>query len=62
MRVTIEPTQGPVRLHSTGEVIHHRKVIIEVPSDEIGADEAIAMCNEALVAYGYHPDNIYEKE
>lgn len=51
MRVTLENTESERK----------SKTIIEVNNDDLNIDEAIEMIASALIAFGYHPDNVYDR-
>lgn len=53
MKITIEPTEKDSQ---------HRTISIADVSDDLTSDEALAMVYNALVAWGYHPTNIYPED
>mgnify|MGYP001560785035 CR=1 FL=1 len=57
MRITIEPTADQ---SNYDESLQQHKVILEHPSDELTAVDAVELVANALIAWGYHPDNINE--
>lgn len=51
MKITIEPASD-----SQG----YSTVSLSVPEDAVTAVEAARLCSLALIAWGYHPENISE--
>jgi hypothetical protein len=56
MKITIEPTTD--QTNETDAKCMFHKVIIEHPVDTLDALEAAQLVSDALIAWGYHPDNI----
>jgi len=58
MKITIEPTEQSTFPNALGA--HQPKIIIDYPSDELTASEALVQCARGLVAYGFCASNIAE--
>lgn len=55
MKITITPTRHPD--HHAGDPRQlQQTVTVEVPSDDIGIDQAIELVRNALIAYGYQKE------
>lgn len=55
MKITIEPT---IKVDCDAFLSKPWSVVIDTGDDDATADEAVAICAKALIAYGYHHDNI----
>lgn len=56
MRIIIEPTETPTT--EIERAVPHHRVVIEHPYDDIDIIELGEMLRAALLAKGYHPDNV----
>ena len=59
MKIVIEPS-----LNQSKETYPYDKVSIETPRDDLDIDQALELVHRALVAWGFHQQNIddYYKE
>lgn len=51
MRITLEPSIKDIGYYT---------VTVSLPEDGLHISEAVELCKQALLAWGYHPDNIDE--
>ena len=51
MKITLKPTEYPSKQHS---------VTIETAYDGHNISEVVQLLADALIAWGYHPDNVKE--
>lgn len=58
MRIILEPTDDP-RDWPAGR---HNKIVVESDSDDLTFDAVAEMVNNALIAWGFHPNTVLNEE
>lgn len=56
MKITLEPTDPKTRPSEET----HSKVSVSLPFDDLSATTAVEMVGQALIAWGFHEDNVRE--